>query len=41
MKPFVIDFRNAKYQGAVKDLQPEGIGICLDEQMRLIISNWR
>lgn len=41
MKPVLIDYRNAKYQGFVQDLQPQGFGIALDERMHFIAGSWQ
>jgi hypothetical protein len=40
MKPTLIDYRNVKYQGFIRELQPEGVGLGLDERMHFIASNW-
>lgn len=36
-----IDYRNARYQGQVDNLEPHGTGIALSEQMHFILSNWK
>lgn len=35
-----LEFRNGLYQGEVKNEQPNGKGILLDDYMRLYVSEW-
>ena len=36
-----MDFRNAKYQGLIRDNSLDGIGIVLDNEFLLSLSSWR
>jgi len=41
-KNFVVDYRNAKFQGEISDYErlPDGIGMLLTIDYQLVISNW-
>ena len=36
----VKDYRNCKYQGSLKDGKKSGIGMLIDDAIRLCISEW-
>ena len=36
-----IDHRNAKFQGSIKDGQPNGLGIALNQDCIFALSNWK
>lgn len=35
-----VEYRNALYQGSVREMQPHGIGLLLDDYMRFYASEW-
>lgn len=37
----VLDTRNAKYQGLIKDDSFNGIGMLINDQMTTILTNWK
>lgn len=37
----LLDSRNTKYQGLVKDQKFNGIGILIDNLFNTIVSNWK
>ena len=36
----IIDFRNARYQGQIKNQLPDGIGIMIDKNYMFCIGEW-
>lgn len=36
-----LDFRNAKFQGAIRDSTADGVGIFLDNEFLWVLSNWK
>ena len=35
-----IDFRNARYQGQIQELQPHGVGITIDDNHLFCLAKW-
>jgi hypothetical protein len=36
-----MDFRNAKFQGSIRDNMMDGIGIILDNEYLISLTNWK
>lgn len=37
----LLDSRNTKYQGVIRDNHFDGIGILIDEELTTILSTWK
>lgn len=37
----LLDSRNTKYQGVIRDNLFNGIGILIDDQLTTVLSNWK
>jgi hypothetical protein len=36
-----IDMRNAKFQGSIRNSTPDGLGIALNQDFLLALTNWK